>query len=186
MAAVSFAAPVQGHAQDAGIPEAPSAEEPRLALAREIIELGLPPASREQMFFKTMDQLAGQMRASALQNMQTQDDGAIAILDSWLDQWMADSKAILRSHIPALMEGWAAAYATLFTEQELVDIRAFVASPSGAKFMARQSDILATPEFAAANQQYMNAVMKRLPEAQQQLMQELTAYLSEKQAAAEQ
>jgi hypothetical protein len=165
-------APVAAQAAQQGAEPAAN----RLALAREVIDLGVPKATREAMFGKVMDQMMGQMREAALQNVKVQDPKAVAILDAWLAKWAADSKLQLRAHIPALMDGWAAAYADIYTEQELTDIRAFVATPSGATFMQKQQDVIGNPKFAAANQAYMSEVMSRLPAAQAELMATLKAH----------
>lgn len=153
----------------------------RLALARDIIDLGMPPATREATFFKVVEQMTAQMREASLQTIKVDDPKALAILDRWLDRWVADSKPTLRSHIPALMEGWAAAYADIYTERELADIKAFVATPSGAVFFQRMQDVIGNQKFAVANQAYMNDVMARLPEAQAELMADLQAHLEKTQ-----
>lgn len=152
----------------------------RQALASEIVDLGVPASEREDIFFKTMDQMTVQMREAALQNVDTNDKEVIAILDRWIADWVVQSKATLRGHIPAIMDGWKAAYAEMYTEQELTDIRAFVATPSGAKFFARMQDVMLNPQFAKANQAYMNEIMAKLPGAQAQLMQQLQAHFEKK------
>ena len=78
-----------------------------VAIARQIIDLGFPEERREAMFFATVDQMTMQMRESVLANIEEQDPGAIAILDEWLAEYIADGKTILRSHIPNLMNAWA-------------------------------------------------------------------------------
>lgn len=161
-----------------GVPDTPSA---RLALAYEVIDLGLPKNMREAMFSKVMDQMTAQMRQATVQNIKTDDAEAIAILDAWLAKWVASSKVRLRTHVPALMDGWAAAYADIYTVQELTDIRAFVSTPSGAAFMQKMQDVLGNPKFAVANQAYMTDMMGQLPAAQAELMAQLTAHFEKKQ-----
>ena len=53
------------------------------------------------MFFATVDQMTMQMRESVLANIEEQDPGAIAILDEWLAEYIADGKTILRFCIDA-------------------------------------------------------------------------------------
>lgn len=158
--------------------------EVRLALAHEIIDIGMPAEMREQMFFATVDQMTSQMRSAAMKNMDASDPGLVAILDRWLDDWIANGKDILRGHIPSLMNGWAAAYADIFTEAELRDLLDFVQTPTGAKFFRRMPDIMSNPHFAKANQDYIDEIMADLSLAQIELSSELIEYLAEKDAAA--
>jgi hypothetical protein len=175
LAAVAFPAELQAQAAPVAAPSDASADA-RLSLAREIIDLGVPPATREAMFFKVVDDMTVQMRGAVMQSIKVEDREAIAILDRWLDRWIADSKGLLSSHIPPLMEGWAVAYADIYTERELTDIRAFVRTPSGAAFFQKMQDVLSSPKFAAANQAYMTDIMGRLPAARDELLAEITAY----------
>lgn len=184
-AAFALCTPVPGAiAQDAAAPTQPS-EPVKLALAREIIAAGFPEEKREGLFFASMDQMMIQTREATLRTYALEDDGAIAVLDEWIGDYVADSKEVLRSHIPALMEGMAASYANMFTRDELDDILAFVATPSGQRFFELSPAILAEPNFAAANQAYMNEVQQGMPAAMQDLVSRLQKYLSEQQATAE-
>lgn len=172
-------APLLAQAQVAS-PASDAGAQIRLALAREIVEISMPPATREATFIKIAEQMSGQMRDAMLRNIEVDDKQAVAILDRWIARWLEDSKPTLRHHIPALMEGWAAAYADIYSERELTDIKAFVATPSGAAFLQKMQDAIANPQFAAANQAYMNDVMARLPEAQAELVAELKAHLAKR------
>lgn len=152
----------------------------RLALARQIVETGYPPAAREQLYFGTVDQVTAQMREASLSQLPA-DPGAEKILDAWLSDWIDQGKSILRQHIPALMDGLAQGYANIFTTRELNDILAFVRTSSGQRFLLGSTAVIADPAFAGANQKYMNEVMARLPSAQEELRKELEAYFAEKQ-----
>ena len=154
--------------------------EQRRAIAAEIVDLGIPVDQREELFFSTIDQMTGQMRDAALQNVDASDTGAVAILDAWIAEWTADGKTVLRSHIPNIMDGWKMAYADMYSVKELSDIRDFVATPTGAKFFIRQQELLSNPHFAKANQDYMNEVMAELPAAQRTLMSRLAEYFGKK------
>ncbi len=153
-----------------------------LAIAREIVDLGYPPESHETMFFGTMDQMVMQMREGMLQSMEVRDEGAVAILDEWLAEYVAESKTILSGHIPNLMDSIAVSYASLFSSNELADIRSFVGTPSGRKFVSQQVALISSPAFAAANQAYINDITAMLPAAQENLRTELTEYFQAKEA----
>lgn len=181
------ALPTTASAQEAATPpsvEAPS--ESSLAVARQIIDLGFPESSREDMFFASMDQMMAQTREATFKAYGLEDEGAITILDQWIADYTEDSKAVLRSHIPSLMDGMATSYAVIFTQQELEDVLGFVSTPSGQRFFQLSAAVMAEPNFAQANQAYMNETQAMLPGAMKELVGQLQTYMKEQQAAAEQ
>jgi Uncharacterized protein conserved in bacteria (DUF2059) len=157
----------------------------KLELAREVVNLGFPEETREAVFFAAVDQTVLQMREASLKayGLEGEDPGALAVLDGWIDEYITDSKAVLQSHIPSIMEGMTLSYAAMFTTTELRDIRDFVATPSGQRFFELSSAVMAQPNFAAANQAYMNEVQSQLPAAVQDLRGRLQEYFSEKAAS---
>ncbi|BDI61049.1 DUF2059 domain-containing protein [Qipengyuania nanhaisediminis] len=161
---------------DASAIAAPS--EANLAIARQIMDLGFPEDTREEIFFAAMDQMMIQMREATFQAYDLEDEGAVAILDDWIAEYVVDSKAILRAHIPSLIEGMARSYAVIFTQRELEDVLAFVATPSGQRYFELSSAVLAEPNFAQANQAYMNETQAQLPGAMQDLVGRLQEYLA--------
>lgn len=161
--------------REAGAP-ATANEAHKIALARQIVDLGYPEARREALFFASMDQMVMQMRQATLSSLPDRDEGAMAIVDQWLAQYVSDSKEVLRSHLPSIMNAIALAYANMFTEAELRDIHAFVSTSSGQRFFELSPAILGEPNFARANQAYMNDIMDRLPGAQKELEDELRDY----------
>ena len=157
----------------------------KVALAREIVDLGFPEETREAVFFAAVDQAVIQMREASLKayGLEEEDPAALAILDSWIADYIADSKIVLRSHIPSLIDGMTLSYAAMFTTTELRDIRDFVSTPCGQRFFELSSAVMAEPNFAAANQAYMNEVQGQLPAAMTDLIGRLQQYFGEKAAA---
>ena len=187
VAMVAFAAfPHSASAQDAAPPAIQSPSEANLAIARQIVDLGFPEETREQIFFGSMDQMVSQTREATLRAYSLEDEGAIAILDAWVGEYIDLSKEVLRSHIPSLMDGLAKSYAVIFSRQELEDILAFVSTPSGQRYFEMSSAVIAEPNFAAANQAYMNESQEMLPGAMQDLVGRLQEYMAEQQAASSQ
>lgn len=164
-------------ADDPSLGVEPSAA--KLALAREIVDLGFPEETREDVFFASMDQMMIQTQEATLKAYGLEDEGAVAVLDGWIADYIVDSKEVLRSHIPSLVDGMQRSYAAMFTLQELTDIHAFVSTPSGQRFFELSSAVLAEPSFANANQAYMNEVQAQLPAATQDLVGRLQRYLAE-------
>ena len=138
------------------------------------------------MFFAAMDQMVQQIQKATEKALPVDDPGARAIVDNWTARYIAGSKSVLRKHIPSLMDGIAASYAAMFTADELRDILAFVSTPSGQRFFELSPALMAEPNFAQANQAYMNEVMAKLPAAQAELVQELKDYFAAKPRARKQ
>ncbi|KPP93240.1 DUF2059 domain-containing protein [Erythrobacter sp. HL-111] len=154
-----------------------------LEVAREIIAIGMPEETRETVFAATMDQMMVQMREAQKQSGMIGEDPAIeAIVEANLAEFREDAMGALRARLPELMEGWALAYASIFSHEDLVAIREFVRTPAGQRFFQLSPAVTAEPNFAAANQLYMNDVMAMLPQLQRNLEADLTEYL-EAQAA---
>src|SRR5690606_11608218 len=156
LATLGGAMPTTALGQDNAATTAGETDETKLRLAREIIALGYPEETREEMFFTAMDQTTAQVRQSVLASVDVGDAGAIAIVDSWLAERQEETKTVLRRHLPAMMEGFSAAHADAFSEQELRDIRAFVETPSGQGYFARSTSLATHPAFAAASQAYLD------------------------------
>ncbi len=153
-----------------------------LSLASQIVDIGYPEESREALFFGTMDQTVLQMRQAIGPNLPQNDPGAMAIFDSWVLKYTAQSKDVLRKHIPSIMVGMTEAYAKVFTVKELTDILAFVETPSGKKFFELSPAVLGEPSFADANQRYLDESMELLGPAQQELLDDLMEYIEDQEA----
>ncbi|QFT77800.1 DUF2059 domain-containing protein [Erythrobacter sp. THAF29] len=156
-----------------------------LALATQIVEIGYPKESREALFHGPMDQTIVQLRKSLGPYLPSDDPEAIKILDDWIDKYTAESKVILAKHIPAIMDGMAEAYASLFSEEELRDILAFVETPSGKQFFDLMPQVMGEPGFADANQAYMDESMEKLIPAQRELLNRLEEHRKKKDEPAE-
>ncbi|WP_199503566.1 DUF2059 domain-containing protein [Qipengyuania sp. YIM B01966] len=160
----------------ASAPSAESDRAARLALAREIIAIGFPEADREQLFFGAINEMTRQVRQAALARIEKPDPGALSIIDKWIAAQILRQRTILVRHIPALMDGMARGYAELFTAEELRGVHAFVQTPAGLTFFLKSSQITAQPAFAEANQAYMREILVGTPDAQAELIEQLSAY----------
>ena len=104
------------------------------------------------------------------------DAGEREILDRYLARMRAETERTLRGSTPALFAAFARGYARMFTREELEQIRAFVATPTGAKYVQRSADLLADPDVAQANTAYMTAAFASIQRLQGELRDELIAY----------
>ena len=163
----------------AAVPEMNAAS---MELAGQIVAIGYPEEDREALFFGTMDQMVGQMRSAIAPTLPNDDPGAVAILDDWIAEYTEESKKVLRRHIPAIMSGMVEAYATIFTEEELEDILAFVRTRSGQRYFALSPAIVGSKSFADANQRYMDESVAMIGPAQRELKSRLDDYMTEKKA----
>lgn len=148
-----------------------------LSLASKIVDLGYPEDTREALFFATMDQTVEQMRSAIRPTLPFDDPVAISILNEWIVEYTAESKAVLRKHIPAIMTGMTEAYATIFTVEELTDILAFVETPSGQRYFELSPAVIGSKSFADANQKYMDESMAMLGPAQRELFDRIRTHM---------
>ncbi|MEA3009860.1 MAG: hypothetical protein QOJ91_1552 [Sphingomonadales bacterium] len=148
-----------------------------LSVAQEIVELAYPPEGRRAMFMGTMDSLMAQMRAASAEVHGGRiDPGAEAILDRFFERLRARVQPAIDEASPALFAAYARAYARQFSRDELLQIRAFVATPAGAKYTQRSPALLADPDVAAANTAYISRTLAIVQPLQAEVREELTEY----------
>ncbi len=155
-----------------------------MILARQIVAVGYPEEDREALFFGTMDQTVDQMRAALAPTLPADDPGAVAILDEWIDEYTQTSKDVLRKHIPDIMAGMEEAYATIFTEEELRDILAFVRTSSGQRYFELSPAIMGSKSFAEANQRYLDESLSLMGPARRELRERLEDHMADQRAKA--
>jgi hypothetical protein len=178
LAAVCGAAP--GPAQDGPAP-APAAVDPRsLPVATEIVEFSFPPATRRAMFANAVDTMMAQARRASTEATGERFSAAVeAILDRHLALARAQIDHAITDASPEIFAAMARAYARRLTYDELAQVRAFAATPAGAKFLQSGTNILADPDVARANTAYMSAALAAIRPLQAQLMEELRAHFGE-------
>ena len=127
----------------------------RLALGRDIVSVVLPPDQRQQMLAAVLDSMLKNMVGgivAGLPNLKAElaaKPRVKAAFERFIARQQSLSGADLEQALPDLVEAYARAYARTFTATELVDIKAFVATSSGAKFVQRGPALLADPDVAA-------------------------------------
>lgn len=168
-----------------GPPAAPAAQlDPaNLALGNEIIELAFPPASRRAMLLGAVDTMMAQARAAARETSGGRlDPGLERIVDRHIALLREVADRLIVEHTPPIFVAMARAYARNFTHDELLQIRAFVRAPAGAKYLQKSMELLADPDIAAANTAYMTQAFAVLEPLQAQLRRELEDYIRNPQA----
>ncbi|MEL7218657.1 MAG: hypothetical protein AAGK01_09535 [Pseudomonadota bacterium] len=165
-ASLALAVTTPAFADDSSVTEAASEQKVKLDLANQILAISYPEETREPMFRAVAEQMEAQMLQSLRE--QLQDDEALAIIEAWQQETLAETNAVLKQAIPDLMDSWAMSFSKIYTEQELRDILAFVSTDSGRSFMLKSTQVVSHPDFAAANQRYIDKtlaiVMDRMPD----------------------
>ena len=173
-AAAGLAMPAAARAQTAVA--AAELDPQALKLAREIIDIAFPPNRRREMLLGTVDAMTAQFRSAVAGSGQPLDAGAERIVERYLKRSRSEGEKAIDAHMPALFDSFARGYARGFTAAELAEIRAFVGTPTGAKYVRRSPELLSDPDVARANSAYFATVMESLGPLQAELRRELTDY----------
>ncbi len=162
-------------------PGAAAAEiDPRsLALATEIIDISFPPGRRNAMILRRMNNLLRQIEAAtAATGSEITDAGAREIHARYAAGVRREAERVITERSPATFAAWARAYARAFTHAELVEIRAFVATPAGTNFVQRIAEITSDPDVLRTSTASMTAVMAAVQPLEDQFEEELRAYVA--------
>ncbi len=144
---------------------APAAVEPaRLAAAREVVSLAMPPATRDAMLAQMSTAMANNMRQGMLANPQmkamfAQDPRLEPIFDRYMTRIQARTAETIRSGMPPLYDAMGRAYARRFTLPQLADLKAFFQTPTGRYYSTQAATIMADPDIAAAQSAMMAGAM---------------------------
>lgn len=136
-------------------PAASSAVDPaKLVIARDVINVVLPPDQRDKMFESVLDStmrnvMAGAMQGSGVGEEIKGNPKIQAVFERFVERQRGFAMADLRIAMPDLVEAYARAYARMFSLDDLQAIRTFVQTPAGAHFVQRSSAMLADPDVAA-------------------------------------
>lgn len=171
-----LAAPAGASAQAS----AAQVDQAQLILAREIVESGLPPEGRMDMFGGVMQQVVSQLnnaRPAGAGDPKLQN-----IIARFQQRAIAQGMEVLGRHMDAMMEGMAIGYAEVFTPSELQALHAYVTSPEGHGFMAKSASINSSPAFMQASQGFVNEYLAGLPALQAELVAEIQAEMASREA----
>ncbi|MET1112624.1 MAG: DUF2059 domain-containing protein [Allosphingosinicella sp.] len=173
-AAAGSASPAAAQAQAGAV--AADLDPQRLKLGREIIAIAYPPERRREMLLGATDAITAQFRSASASSGQAPDAGAERIVERFLGRVRAEGEKAIDIHAPALFDSFARGYARLFTAAELGEIRAFVGTAAGAKYVQRSPELLSDPDVAKANSAYMATILAALQPLQAEARRELDEY----------
>jgi len=173
-----------------GLPTLTSAQAPtvtaaapdpaRLTAATELLNVLMPPATREQMIQGMMTPMLANMRRGLSGN----PDFAAAMnrnpqIKALFDQFMAKQEArtteMMQQALPGMIPAMARAYARRFDVEQLRELRTFFETPTGRAYMQASYTIMADPDVAAWQTQIMQQAMSHTQEDVASFVQQATA-----------
>ena len=134
---------------------APQLDPVRLALGRDIVAVVLPPAQRQQIMAGFLNSMVRNMVAGiidgtpGLKQELAANPRVKAAFDRFVSRQQSLAEADVNKGLPELVEAYAHAYARSFSRDELVQIKAFVSTETGTKFMQRGNALMSDPDVAA-------------------------------------
>ena len=139
----------------------------RLAAARELIDVLMPPESRAQMIEAMIAPMLGNLQQGMAQSpmfsramaehpeMQTR-------FATFLERQQVRTMTLMRDALPSMVDAMARAYARRFDVAQCRDIKAFFATPSGRAYMQQSLTIMADPDVAAWQRSMMESSMAHM------------------------
>lgn len=164
-------------AQSAPAPGLAQPDPERLAFATQIIDQFYPPQRRREMLSRMADTMDAQMRAALMDAIgNNMDEEGRAIFERYLDRSRAVTERMVGERSSPLFTAIARAYARHFTRDELLQIRAFGATPAGQRFFQQSSELMADPGVAEANTAYMRSIFSALEPLLAEMRQQASEY----------
>ena len=177
LSAFALAAPAL--AQEA--PYTPPEDE--LVEARAIMNAMFPPETREESMLEIMESMGRQVADGMMQGPVFQEPGIKAIMDEFIAELPVVMRPMVAEYLPEMIDSTAIAYTREFTLEELQDISAFAATPSGKRYFELSPAITGSKRFAEANQRYLDESVALLGPARSDLMERIDAYMAEQEAS---
>lgn len=121
----------------------------RLAAARDLIDVVMPPARRGTMIDAMMTSMTANLQQSIGTQGELQDPRVKAIFDRYIAKQTDDSKRAFQAALPGMVTAMTRAYARRFTVPQMAEMRAFFATPVGQLYMDQGSTIMSDPDVTA-------------------------------------
>lgn len=174
------AVPAHAESQPSAVSKTSAVDPAALAVAHQILAIGLPVAKREKMFSSVIDSINDQVRKSTANSGFTNDKDFEGILDRSSQRMLEALKPIFNAALPDIFESMARAYAREFSVDDLNALLAFVKTPAGQHFFERGPLILKDPDVQASQQRMMTQAVGKLPEMMRQTTKEIEEYVAKK------
>lgn len=167
-AGLALLASVPAAAQLAPAPQAAPAPDPaRLKAARALLDLLMPPATREQMIGGMMTPMLANIQRGFSDNPAFAraigaDPQMKAMFDSFMQRQLARTTETIRAGLPGMIEAMTRAYARRFDVAQLDELRRFFGTPTGQAYMREGLTIMADPDVAAWQREMMSRSMSQV------------------------
>jgi len=158
--------PAVAHAQAAPVPVA-APDPARLAAARELVDVLMPPESRVQMIEGMIAPMIANLQQGMAQNpmfssVMAENPEMKARFAAFVDGQQMRTLALMRDRLPSMVDAIARAYARRFDVAQSREIKAFFATPTGRLYMQQSLTILADPDVAAWQRSMMTSSMRTM------------------------
>lgn len=170
------ASPALAQATAPAAPAAQSDDQAKLAEAHAVIEIMFPPATRDGMMTKMMNQLTAPV-AQSLPMTGITDQGLKAIFKDYMSDVFGAMRTLVVQHLPAMTDAMAEAYTHQFTLAELKDIHAFALTPAGQDYFSHALTIVGDPAVQKVNATMIADSRTALEPAMARLKDKIAAYV---------
>lgn len=152
----------------------------RLAASKTLLEVILPPATREA----TMDRMMSSMMANLSSTMSAKlsemgsaknKPEVAAVIDRFIKRQQDAGMVMLKQNLPGMFDAMANAYARRFSVDQLNEIQRFFSTPTGKVYLQESMYIMSDPDVAAWQSKLMNSAMDRIPAEVDAMTKELKA-----------
>jgi hypothetical protein len=148
-----------------------------LSIANEIVELAYPPERRQALLMGALSAVLAQAQAAPT-GAGPPDPGVEAIFDRFRARAEAAIEPIMAVDSAETFAAFARIYARKFSRDELIQIRAFVSTPAGARFIQQSAETVTDPEMAALDAAHSARVFAAVQPLKDQARQELMEYFT--------
>jgi hypothetical protein len=152
----------------------------RLASARSLLDVVMPPAKREGMIDAIMKGMMANLSQSMLNSPQMKaayeaDPRAGEIFQRFFQRQQANSLTTLKTNFPGMMDAMANAYARRFSVAQMGEMRTFFETPTGQVYINQAATIVNDPDVAKWQRDLMTSAMSKIPAEVDAMMAEIRA-----------
>ena len=150
-------------------PVAASLDPVRVAAAHDVIDVLMPPATREQMIGSMITPMLANIRQGMMQDpkmaaLMGQDPAMRAAFDQFIARQNDRTIETLRAELPGMITAMTNAYARRFDVGQLRDIKAFFLTPTGRAYMQAAMTIMSDPDVAQWQRSMMSRTLGHIQE----------------------
>lgn len=143
--------PVPSYAQSGSSVPAAAVDPARLTAARDLIDVIMPPATRDQMLDGMVRPMIANVQRNMVENPQfakvfDSDPRAQDLFKHFMQQQTDRSLAMMRSNMPGMWEAMARAYARRLDVAQMREIKAFFETPTGRTYMQQSLTMMNDPD----------------------------------------